>query len=134
MLACMAHINSDLSTEKLEDLVQTVLRFMRSRKRGIEGAWQFVGLDLADPKPEYINDIRVIQTILQRHKEFSIVQWPGGVSLVKTAQVDALSPAYQQINEATNYIVRGGSDKVADLIGEAPEATPTGTITDDGVQ
>jgi hypothetical protein len=95
---------------------------------------QFIDLDLAEPKPEQFNTVMVIQTILQRHKEFSLVQWSGGVSLVRTAQVDALNESYRQINEATKFIVRGGSDDVADLLGEAPIAAPTGTITESGVK
>lgn len=130
----MAHIDSDLSQEQLEDLVASVLRFFRTRKFGIEGGMQFLDLDLADPHPKDIRTVKVIQTILQRHREYSVVQWPGGLSLVKTAQVDALSPAYQNINESTNFIVRGGSDKVHDLLGDAPIATPKGTITENGVE
>jgi hypothetical protein len=127
----MAHTDSDLSQEKLEDLVATMLRFFRTRKLGIEGGMQFIDLDLADPKPQDIVTVRVIQAILQRHREYSIVQWPGGLSLVKTGAVDALSDAYRKINESTNFIVRGGSDKVADLLGDAPIAVPTGTVTDE---
>lgn len=130
----MAHIDSDLSQEKLEDLVTTMLRFFRTRKLGNEGGMQFIDLDLADPKPQDIVTVKVIQTILQRYREFSIVQWPGGLSLVKTAQVDALSEAYRHINESTNFIVRGGSDKVSDLLGDAPVAVPTGTITDENAR
>ena len=134
MLRGMAHIDNDLSEEKLNDLVSTMLRWFKTRKLGIEGGMQFVDLDLAEPKPEQFTTVLVIQRILQRHREFSIVQWPGGVSLVRTAQVDALSQAYQNINESTNFIVRGGSDKVTDLVEDAPIAVPKGMITENGVE
>lgn len=129
------HITSDLSAAKLDDLVESLIRFFRTRKFGMEGGMQFIDLDLADPKPQDFDTVRVIQEILRRYpRQYSIVQWTGGMSLVKTAQVDALSQEYQQINQATNFIVRGDSEKVRDLLGDAPIAAPTGTITKDGVQ
>jgi hypothetical protein len=57
------------------------------------------------------------------------VNWPGGISLVRTAQVDALAQndkTMVEFNEGKNFIIRGGSDKAADLFNNA--ANPTGTI------
>jgi hypothetical protein len=114
--------------KKRRNLRNELLALMAKRAPGIENGLQFEGITLNDPTPESITIVLVLKEICE-DRQYSIVNWPGGISLVRTAQVDALAQgdrAMVDFNEEKNFIIRGGSDKAADLFGNA--AAPTGTV------
>jgi hypothetical protein len=115
---------------KRKELKNALRALMAKRAAGMEHGLQFEGVQLADPNPENLTLMLVLQELVSEDRQFSLVQWPGGVALVRTAGVDNLSKEYQQVNEGSNFIVRGGSDKAADLANVAP--TPKGADTDKG--
>lgn len=117
--------------KKRRNLRTELLALMAKRAAGIENGLQFEGITLNDPNPESITIMLVLKEICE-DRQYSIVNWPGGISLVRTAQVDALShgdKAMVDFNEENNFIIRGGGDKAANLFKNA--ATPTGTIKGD---
>lgn len=106
-----------------------ILHLIKKRHPAIDRGLQFEGVTLDNPSDQSIATILVLQDILRDMREFSLVQWPGGIALVRTAQVEKLDKAYQEVNENANYIIRGGSDKLDDLTEHA--ATPTGVYSED---
>lgn len=118
--------------KKRRDFKNELKVLMHKRAPGMENGIQFEGVTLDNPTPENATILIVLRELVNEDRQFSLVQWPGGIALVRTAGVDNLGKEYQQVNENANYIVRGGSDKAADLFANAPR--PTGTITEDGVK
>lgn len=117
--------------KKRRTLRTELLALMANRAPGIENGIQFEGITLDNPNPESITIMLVLKEICE-DRQYSMVNWPGGISLVRTAQVDALASkdkAMVDFNEEKNFIIRGGSDKASDLFNSA--ATPTGTIKED---
>lgn len=113
-----------------EQLKADILEKIRKRHPGIDRGLQIEGVTLDNPTPENLAVLIVLQEIVATMREFSIVQWPGGIALVKTGQVEKIDKAYLDVNENSNYIIRGGSDKAVDLFDHV--ATPTGKL--DGEQ
>ena len=118
--------------KKRRELKLALLGLMAQRAPGKENGLQFEGVTLENPSPENLTVVLVLREIVTENREFSIVNWPGGISLVRTAGVDNLSHELQEVNENANFIVRGGTEKAADLLNNA--AKPTGVITPDGVK
>lgn len=118
-----------LDSKKRNSIEAELLELIRKRHPAIDRGLQFEGVTLDNPDEKNLPLILVLQSILQKHRDLSLVQWPGGIALVRTGQVDRLNPEYQQVNEAANFIIRGGSDKAADL--SEVVATPTGSYTED---
>lgn len=117
--------------QKRRNLRNELVALMEKRAPGIENGLQFEGITLDNPTPEAITLVLVLKEICE-NRQYSMVNWPGGISLVRTAQVDALASkdkAMVEHNEEKNFIIRGGSDKAADLFNNA--ATPTGTIREE---
>lgn len=98
------------------ELKQELLNLIRKRHPAIDRGLQFEGVSLSNPDDKSMAYIIVLQEILQEQREFSLVQWPGGIALVKTGQVDRLDKSFQDVNETANFIIRGGSDKASDLL------------------
>ena len=106
-----------------------ILNLMRKRHPGIDRGLQFEGVTLSDPSPEHATLLLVLQDILTNHPEFDLVQWPGGVALVRKAQTESLDKSIREVNEKTNFIISGGSDKAANLADNV--AAPTGTVKEE---
>lgn len=112
-----------LDPQKRLELKNELLALLRRRHRGIDRGLQLEGVSLDNPTPENFALVLVIQDILKETREFSVVQWSGGIALVRTAQVDSINPEYQKINEAADFIIRGQSDKVVDFEDRVPVPT-----------
>ena len=123
-----------LDTVKREAIKAELIALMRNRAPGTENGLQFEGVTLDNPTPENLVTLLILRDLCSEHRQYSIVQWPGGISLVRTAQVDALEKAIQDVNEKHNYILRGGSDKIGALLDAdgAPIARPSKPITEHG--
>lgn len=89
----------------------------------------FEGVNFAEPTPEAATLLLILQNITKKHREYSLVNFKGGVALVRTEDVEKLQGEILGINEKSNFIIRGGTDKAADLA--AHVAAPTGTIKED---
>lgn len=107
-----------------EELKKELIHLIKKRHPAIDRGLQFEGVTLEDPNEKSLATLLVLQEIVAQDRAFSIVQWPGGIALVRTAQVDNIDKAYQEVNENSNYIIRGGSEKAADLFDHV--ATPKG--------
>ena len=118
--------------KKRRDFKNELKVLMSKRAPGMENGMQFEGCTLTNPTPENVTILLVLRELVSEDRQFSIVNWPGGISLVRTAGVDNLGKEYQEVNEKANFIIRGGSDKAADLFNSAPK--PTGTVKEDGVK
>lgn len=105
-------------------LKNELLEMIRKRHPAIDRGLQFEGVSMTDIDEKGMSIILVLQDILQQNRDLSIVQWPGGIALVRTQQVDALNDDYRQVNENANFIIRGATDKTEDLLNHA--AVPTG--------
>lgn len=108
----MTDITPALDPQKRLELKTQLLDLLRKRHPGIDRGLQIEGVTLNNPTPENFALVLVLQEILKESREFSVVQWPGGIAIVRTAQVDSLSPDYQRVNEKANFIIRGGSDNL----------------------
>lgn len=117
----MSDITPALDPQKRLELKNQLLDLLRKRHRGIDRGLQLEGVTLDNPTPENFALVLVVKDILQEHREFSVVQWPGGIALVRTGQVDTLSPEYQKVNENSNFIVRGGGDASASFEDMVPK-------------
>lgn len=113
---------------KRRALKSQIIKLMESKSAGMERGIQFEGVTLSNPTPQNFTVIMLLQEILRERRDFGLVQWPGGVSLVNKRDIDALSREYREPNEKTNFIISGGTDKAADLLNNA--AKPTGQYTD----
>lgn len=89
----------------------------------------FEGINFADPTPESATLLLILQSITKKHKKFSLVNFKGGVALVRTEDVEKLAADVRDINEKSNFIITGGSEKAANLADNV--AVPTGTIKED---
>jgi hypothetical protein len=105
-----------LDSQKRSELKAELLALLQKRHRVIERGIQLEGVSLDDPTPETLTLVLVVQDIIREHREYSVIQWPGGISIVRTAGIDNLNKDFQEVNENSNYIVRGGSEEAADLL------------------
>lgn len=105
-----------LDSQKRAELKAELLDLLQKRHRVIERGIQLEGVSLDNPTPETLTLVLVIQDIIREHREYSVIQWPGGISIVRTAGIDNLNKDYQEVNENSNFIVRGGSEEAANLI------------------
>ena len=106
-----------------------LLQLIKKRHPAMDRGLQFEGVTLDNPTEENLATILVLQEIITEMREFSLVQWPGGIALVRTGQVEKLDKAIQEVNENSNYIIRGGTEKAADILDNA--AVPTGSFKGD---
>jgi hypothetical protein len=104
-----------LDSHKRLELKNELLTLLRKRQRDVERGIQLEGITLDNPTPETLTLILVVQDIVREHREYSVIQWPGGISIVRTAGVDTLNKDFQEVNEKSNYIIRGGTEEAADL-------------------
>ena len=107
-----------------------LLALIKKRHPAIDRGLQFEGVTLDNPNEKALATLLVLREIVTEMREFSLVQWPGGIALVRTAQVEKLDKSYQDVNENSNYIIRGGTEKASEMFDHA--ATPTGKL--DGEQ
>lgn len=112
-------------TKKREQIKQSILLLAQQKLNKPDSGFQFEGISFDNPTPEAATLLLILQEICTETRLYSIVNWKGGPALVRTADVDRLSEAYRNVNEKANYIIRGGTDKAADLAGNI--ATPVGT-------
>ena len=117
-VALMSNTNFSpvLDSVKRAELKVELLNLLKQRHRVIERGIQLEGVSLDNPTPETLTLVLVIQDIIREHREYSVIQWPGGISIVRTAGIDNLNKDFQQVNENSNYIVRGGTEEAADLL------------------
>lgn len=106
------------------ELKVEIIALIKKRHPAIDRGLQFEGVTLDNPNEKSLATILVLQEIVSTMREFSLVQWAGGIALVRTGQVEKIDKAYQEVNENANYIIRGGTEKAADLLENA--AVPTG--------
>lgn len=111
-------------TKKREALKLELLAFARKHLQKPDSSFQFEGISFDNPTPEAATLLLIVQEICRETRQYSLVNWPGGPALVRTEDVDRLTEAYRNVNEKSNYIIRGGTDKAADLA--ANIAKPTG--------
>ncbi len=111
-------------TNKREALKGEILKLARTQLLKPDAGLQFEGIDFSNPTPEGATLLLILQDICKTHREYSIINWTGGVSLVRTADVEKLKSEYRDVNEKNNFIIRGGSEKAADLATNI--ATPAG--------
>lgn len=128
----MSNDTAVLDPQKRLELKNQLLSLLRTRHPGIDRGLQFEGVTLDNPTPENFALVLVIKDILQQHREFSVVQWTGGIALVKTAQVEAINPDYQRVNEKADFIIRGGSDNLDMFEDRVPK--PISTDGTDGTK
>lgn len=112
-----------LDPVKRASLRGELLQLMRLRLRKPGDSFQFEGLDLQADDPKSLALRLVIEDIIRDYRGVSLVQWPGGPAIVRTADVDALAGWLREINEGTDFIIRGGSEQAADV--SAFPARPT---------
>lgn len=105
-----------LDSQKRAQLKAELLELLRQRNRVIERGIQLEGVSLDNPTPETLTLVLVVQDIIRENREYSVIQWPGGISIVRTAGVESLNKDFQEVNEKSNYIVRGGTEQAADLL------------------
>lgn len=105
-----------LDSQKRAELKAELLALLQKRHRVIERGLQLEGVSLDNPTPETLTLVLVVQDIIREHREYSVIQWPGGISIVRTAGIDNLNKEYQEVNENSNFIVRGGTAEAADLL------------------
>lgn len=105
-----------LDSQKRAELKAELLALLQKRHRVIERGLQLEGVSLDNPTPETLTLVLVVQDIIREHREYSVIQWPGGISIVRTAGIDNLNKDYQEVNENSNFIVRGGSEEAEDLL------------------
>lgn len=105
------------------ELKEEILALIKKRHPAIDRGLQFEGVTVDNPTEESLATLLVLQEIVSTMREFSIVQWPGGIALVRTAQVDNLNADYRAVNENANYIIRGGSEKSVDLFENVAKPT-----------
>jgi hypothetical protein len=106
------------------ELKVEIIALIKKRHPAIDRGLQFEGVTLDNPNEKSLATILVLQEIVSTMREFSLVQWAGGIALVRTGQVEKIDKAYQEVNENANYIIRGGTEKAGDLLENA--AVPTG--------
>jgi hypothetical protein len=111
---------------KRRELKLALLNLMSKRAAGVENGIQFDGITLDNPTPQALTVVLVLKEIVNEDRQFSLVNWPGGISLVRTEAVDGLDKDVRRVNEGANFIIRGQSEKSADLFNNA--ARPTGTV------
>ena len=128
----MTNLSSALDSQKRAELKAQLLDLLRKRHRAIDRGLQLEGVTLDNPTPENFALILVIKEILQENREFSVVQWAGGIAIVRTGQVDNLNKDYQAVNENSDFIIRGGSDKLFDFEDRVPK--PVSTDGTDGTK
>lgn len=128
----MTNLSSALDPQKRAELKAQLLDLLRKRHRAIDRGLQLEGVTLDNPTPENFALILVIKDILQENREFSVVQWAGGIAIVRTGQVDNLNKDYQAVNENSDFIIRGGSDKLFDFEDHVPR--PVSTDGTDGTK
>jgi len=112
-------------TLKREQIKQGILNLARTKLIKPDAGLQFEGINFAEPTMESATLLLVLQEICTANREYSLINWQGGVSLVRTADVEKLKSDLRDVNEKTNFIIRGGTDKSADLA--ANIAAPKGS-------
>lgn len=113
-----------LDSKFRQNLKFELLELIRKRHPAIDRGLQFEGVNMASLDDKGLAVVLTVQEILQQNRDLSLVQWPGGIALVRTQQVEQLNPDFQHVNETANYIIRGGSEKTEDLTNYV--AVPTG--------
>lgn len=112
-------ITDSLKREKIKN---QILELARQKVVKPESGFQFEGIRFDNPTPEAATVLLILQEICAEHREYCIVNWNGGPALVRTQDVDNLKEEYRTVNERANFIIRGGSDKAADLAANLPTA------------
>lgn len=118
-------------SKKRAEVKAALLNLAREKLNKPDSGFQFEGISFSNPTPEAATLLLILQEICTETQMYSIVNWNGGPALVRTADVDRLSDTYRHVNEKANFIIRGGTDKAADLAGNT--ATPvTGNESKEG--
>ena len=81
------------------------------RRNHVDGPGiQFENIDLQNLTPENSTWLLVLEDILRRRRDFSLMQWSGGPALVFTRDIDKLTDtAARNVTEDKKFIIRGGS-------------------------
>lgn len=125
-LKSLSFITDSLKRAKIEKEVLALARRLLVKP---DSCLDFEGINFADPTPEAATTLLILQNITKKHREFSLVNFKGGVALVRTEDVEKLKSDIRDINEKSNFIITGGSDKAANLAANVAE--PAGTIKGD---
>ena len=104
-----------------KELIQLITQKHAALDRGL----QFPGVTHQNPSPDSMTIMLVLQDILRERRDLSIVNWAGGISLVRRGQVAEIPDEIRKVNEDANFIINGGTDKGANLVDNA--AVPVGS-------
>ena len=125
-ISSLSFIPDSFKRAKIEKEVLALARRLLVKP---DSCLDFEGINFGDPTPEAATTLLILQNITKKHREFSLVNFKGGVALVRTEDVEKLKSEIRDINEKSNFIITGGSDKAANLAANVAEAT--GTIKGD---
>ncbi len=122
----ISYLTDSLKRAKIEG---AILKLAKQLLVKPDACLDFEGVNFAEPTPEAATLLLILQNITKKHREFSLVNFKGGVALVRTEDVEKLKSEILDINQKSNFIIKGGTDKSADLA--AHIAAPTGTVKAD---
>lgn len=117
VLNSLSFITDSLKRSKIEG---ELLALARKTLVKPDACLDFEGVSFTDPTPEAATVLLILQNLTKKHREYSLVNFKGGVALVRTEDVEKLSAEIRDINEKSNFIVKGGTDKAADLAANLP--------------
>ena len=80
----------------------------------------FPGIQFTNPTPEAATTLLILQSIVSKNRDYTLINFSGGVAVVRTADYETINKDYQQVNENANMVIRGGTDKSADLLDNLP--------------
>lgn len=111
-LNSLSFITDSLKRSRIEGEILALARKLLVKP---DACLDFEGVSFTDPTPEAATLLLILQSIAKKHREFSLVNFKGGVALVRTEDVEKLDGSLRHINEKSNFIITGGSEKAANL-------------------
>lgn len=125
-LSSLSFITDSLKRSRMEGEILALARRLLVKP---DACLDFEGVNFSEPTPEAATLLLILQSITKKHREFSLVNFKGGVALVRTEDVEKLGAEIRTVNEKSNFIIKGGTDKSADLAANiaAPTNSTEGT-------
>lgn len=121
-LGALSFITDSLKRAKIEGEILDLAKKLLVKP---DACLDFEGINFANPTPESATLLLILQSITKKNPRYSLVNFSGGVALVRTEDVEKLKSEYQDVNEKSNFIIRGGTEKAANLADHI--AKPTGS-------
>lgn len=113
-------------------LKKELIKLITEKHSALDRGLQFPGVTHDNPSPASMTIMLVLQDILRERRDLSIVNWAGGISLVRRGQVEEIPDDMRKVNEDANFIINGGTEKGAKLTEYA--AVPVGSEYRDDTQ